>query len=209
MKQLTRRTILAAAPALALGAPFLAARPARAAKKYGPGVTDTEIKIGNTGPYSGPASSYGTVPKSQAAYLQDDQRPRRHQRAQDQLHLLRRWLYAAQDRRDGAQTGRAGQRPPGRQSARHPDQQRDLALHEPEEGAAAVRRHRRHQMGRPKGPSVDDRLAAELSERRPHLCRLHPEREARRQDRRALSERRFRQGLPEGPDRRARCQGRR
>ena len=43
--------------------------PARAAKNYGPGVTDTEIKIGNTGPYSGPASSYGTIPKSEAAYF--------------------------------------------------------------------------------------------------------------------------------------------
>ena len=69
MKRLTRRTILAAAPAaLAFGAPILAARPARAAKQYGPGVTDTEIKIGNTGPYSGPASSYSTIPKCEAAY---------------------------------------------------------------------------------------------------------------------------------------------
>jgi len=64
MKKLTRRSILAAAPAVLA----LAAIPARAAKDYGPGVTDTEIKIGNTGPYSGPASSYSAVPKSQAAY---------------------------------------------------------------------------------------------------------------------------------------------
>ena len=70
MKRLTRRTILAAAPAaLAFGGPLLAPWPARAAKKYGPGVTDTEIKIGNTGPYSGPASSYGTIPKCMAAYF--------------------------------------------------------------------------------------------------------------------------------------------
>jgi branched-chain amino acid transport system substrate-binding protein len=69
MRHLTRRSILAAVPgALALGAPFLLARPARAAKNYGPGVTDTEIKIGNTGPYSGPASSYSPVPKSQVAF---------------------------------------------------------------------------------------------------------------------------------------------
>jgi branched-chain amino acid transport system substrate-binding protein len=59
MKQITRRSILAAAPA----ALALAAIPARAEKNYGPGVTDIEIKIGNTGPYSGPASSYGTIPK--------------------------------------------------------------------------------------------------------------------------------------------------
>jgi branched-chain amino acid transport system substrate-binding protein len=69
MKNLTRRTLIAGVPAaLALG-PLLAARPARAAKKYGPGVTDTEIKIGNTGPYSGPASSYSAVPKAMVAYM--------------------------------------------------------------------------------------------------------------------------------------------
>ena len=64
MKSITRRSILAAAPSVLA----FAALPARAAKQYGPGVTDTEIKIGNTGPYSGPASSYGTIPKSTAAY---------------------------------------------------------------------------------------------------------------------------------------------
>jgi branched-chain amino acid transport system substrate-binding protein len=68
MQNLTRRSILAAAPALAFGGPLLKARPAHAAKGYGPGVTDSEIKVGNTGPYSGPASSYSAVPKSQAAY---------------------------------------------------------------------------------------------------------------------------------------------
>jgi branched-chain amino acid transport system substrate-binding protein len=36
---------------------------------YGPGVSDTEIKIGNTMPYSGPASAYGAVGKSDAAYF--------------------------------------------------------------------------------------------------------------------------------------------
>ncbi len=46
----------------------MAARPARAAKQYGPGVTDTEIKIGNTCFYSGPASSYGTIGRAMAAY---------------------------------------------------------------------------------------------------------------------------------------------
>jgi len=43
--------------------------PAFAQKKYGPGVTDKEIKIGQTMPYSGPASSYGTIGKAQAAYF--------------------------------------------------------------------------------------------------------------------------------------------
>ena len=65
MERLTRRAVLVTAP-VALA--FAASRAARATKNYGPGVTDTEIKIGNTGPYSGPASSYGTIPKSMAAY---------------------------------------------------------------------------------------------------------------------------------------------
>src|SRR5712691_5237821 len=70
MKHLTRRTILAATPAaLAFGGPLLAPLPARAAKQYGPGVTDSEIKIGNTGPYSGPLSNASPVPLSMAAYF--------------------------------------------------------------------------------------------------------------------------------------------
>ena len=69
MQYLTRRTVLAAAPAaLAFGGPFLAARPARA-KQYGPGVTDAEIKIGNTGPYSGPLSNASPIPISMNAYF--------------------------------------------------------------------------------------------------------------------------------------------
>jgi branched-chain amino acid transport system substrate-binding protein len=65
MKHITRRSILAAAPS----AIALAALPARAEKKYGPGVSDTEIKIGNTCFYSGPASSYGTIGKAESAYF--------------------------------------------------------------------------------------------------------------------------------------------
>jgi branched-chain amino acid transport system substrate-binding protein len=42
---------------------------ALAAGQYGPGANDTEIKIGNTMPYSGPASPYGTIGKSEAAYF--------------------------------------------------------------------------------------------------------------------------------------------
>jgi branched-chain amino acid transport system substrate-binding protein len=70
MRLITRRSILAAAPgAVALAAPFLPIGPARAAKQYGPGVSDTEIKVGNTCFYSGPASSYGTIGKAESAYF--------------------------------------------------------------------------------------------------------------------------------------------
>jgi ABC-type branched-subunit amino acid transport system substrate-binding protein len=47
----------------------LAASQASAQKKYGPGVTDTEIKIGQTVPFSGPISAYATIGKVQAAYM--------------------------------------------------------------------------------------------------------------------------------------------
>ncbi len=42
---------------------------ALAAGQYGPGTSATEITIGNTNPYSGPASSYGVIGKSIAAYF--------------------------------------------------------------------------------------------------------------------------------------------
>jgi branched-chain amino acid transport system substrate-binding protein len=40
-----------------------------AQKKYDTGATDTEIKIGNTMPYSGPASAYGVIGRTEAAYF--------------------------------------------------------------------------------------------------------------------------------------------
>src|SRR5213595_4268305 len=62
---MTRRTIVALALVAALG-PLLFAGPAGA---QWPGVTPTEIKIGNTNPYSGPASAYGTIGKALTAYF--------------------------------------------------------------------------------------------------------------------------------------------
>ena len=47
----------------------LATAPASAQKKYDPGASDTEIKIGQTMPFSGPASAYATVGKAEAAYF--------------------------------------------------------------------------------------------------------------------------------------------
>src|SRR4030081_3722468 len=42
---------------------------ALAQKKYDTGATDTEIKIGNIMPYSGPASAYGIIGRTEAAYF--------------------------------------------------------------------------------------------------------------------------------------------
>jgi hypothetical protein len=40
-----------------------------AEKKYGPGVTDTEIKLGQTEPYSGPVTALSMFAKAQNAYI--------------------------------------------------------------------------------------------------------------------------------------------
>ena len=60
------KLMLAGAGALAL---TLTANTAGAQKKYDEGATDTEIKIGNTNPYSGPASAYGQIGKTIEAYF--------------------------------------------------------------------------------------------------------------------------------------------
>jgi ABC-type branched-subunit amino acid transport system substrate-binding protein len=63
----TRRVLLAGIGGMALSA---ASTAAIWAKDYGPGVTDTEIKLGTTSPYSGPASAYGVYGTAQSAYFQ-------------------------------------------------------------------------------------------------------------------------------------------
>ena len=57
---------LAAASAVAA---LLAMTSAHAQKKYDTGANDTEIKVGQTVPFSGPASAYATIGKAQAAYM--------------------------------------------------------------------------------------------------------------------------------------------
>jgi branched-chain amino acid transport system substrate-binding protein len=57
---------LAGTAAIALA---LTASSAFAQKKYDTGASDTEIKIGQTNPFSGPASAYATIGKTQAAYI--------------------------------------------------------------------------------------------------------------------------------------------
>ena len=68
-----RATLRASSPmtAIALTVFLLTAlnSAAFAQKKYAPGVSDTEIKIGQTMPYSGPASAYGSIGKAEVAYF--------------------------------------------------------------------------------------------------------------------------------------------
>ena len=61
-----RRLSLLTVAALALA---LGTSSALAQKKYDSGASDTEIKVGNINPYSGPASAYGQIGKTIAAYF--------------------------------------------------------------------------------------------------------------------------------------------
>src|SRR5262245_46401139 len=60
------RPLLRLVPTLAL---LGAGTQAMAQKRYSPGAGDAEIKIGQTMPYSGPASSYGVIGKAELAYF--------------------------------------------------------------------------------------------------------------------------------------------
>src|SRR5580693_381210 len=62
---ITRRTFLQSSAAAAA----FAASASSARADNAPGVTDTEIKIGQTMPYSGPASAYGVIGRAEAAYF--------------------------------------------------------------------------------------------------------------------------------------------
>ena len=64
--QVQRQRVLALT---ALAVASMVATAANAEKKYDPGASDTEIKIGNIMPYSGPASSYGVIGKTEEAYF--------------------------------------------------------------------------------------------------------------------------------------------
>jgi branched-chain amino acid transport system substrate-binding protein len=52
-----------------LGFAAIHADPSLAQKKYDPGASDTEIRIGNIMPYSGPLSAYSIIGKTEAAYF--------------------------------------------------------------------------------------------------------------------------------------------
>src|SRR5690348_2984253 len=64
-----RRRMILSFPLVAVVSATAASASARATeRKYDPGVSDTEIKIGQTMPYSGPASSFGTQGHTAMAY---------------------------------------------------------------------------------------------------------------------------------------------
>jgi branched-chain amino acid transport system substrate-binding protein len=64
-----KRSLVPVAALLAAALAAVLTSPVLAQKKYDPGASDTEIKVGNTNPYSGPASAYGAIGKAIAAYF--------------------------------------------------------------------------------------------------------------------------------------------
>src|ERR1700756_269785 len=64
---LSRRSLLGSS---LFGLAAITAKPVSAQKKYDTGASDSEIKIGNIMPYSGPASAWGVVGRTEAAYFE-------------------------------------------------------------------------------------------------------------------------------------------
>jgi branched-chain amino acid transport system substrate-binding protein len=167
----------------------LASGLAFAAGQYGPGVSDTEIKIGNTMPYSGPASALGVFGKSETAYFA---------MINEQGGINgRKIIFISRD---------DGYSPPKtvevvRQLV---EEEHVLLLFNTAGTPTSTAIHdylnddkvpllfcleRRRQVERSQALSLDDRLAAQLSHRGAHLRPLHSREPAQRQDRGALSER--------------------
>jgi hypothetical protein len=63
-----------------------------------------EIRIGQTLPYSGPASGFGIIGRAQEAYFEKINAEGGYQRPQDQVHQPRRRVLAAQDGRADAKS---------------------------------------------------------------------------------------------------------
>ncbi len=121
--------------------------PPAAQKKYDEGASDTEIKIGNTNPYSGPASAYGTIGKTIEAYFK---------MVNDKGGINGRKInfityddgYAPpKTRGNGAQAGRGRQGAVRLPDPRHAFQHGHPQVPERQESAAAVRGDRRLDVG--------------------------------------------------------------
>ena len=183
-------------PGLSAAGLVLAGGAGLAAGQYGPGASDTEIKLGNTMPYSGPASAYGAIGKAEAAYFTmiNEQGGINGRK----INFISRddGYSPPKDRRAGAQDWSSKTRcwslfntlgtPPNTAIQAYANDNKVPQLFVAT-GA--------DKWNDPKTSSLDDGLAAELPHRSAHLWPLHSQELAERQDRGALSERRLRQGL--------------
>ena len=157
---ITRRTFLQSSAAAAA----FAASASSARADNAPGVTDTEIKIGQTMPYSGPASAYGVIGRTDAAYF-------KMINEQGGVNGRKINLISLDDGYSPPKTVEQVRRLVEEEkvaflfnSARHSTQRRDPAISQRQQDPAAVRRHRRGEVERSEAFSVDDGLPTELSD---------------------------------------------
>ena len=186
--QMNKRMLLASIAGLAIAA----ASPALAQKKYDSGASDTEIKIGNTNPYSGPASAYGLIGKTIDAYF-------KKVNAEGGING-RKVNFITYD--DGYSPPKAVE-----QVRKLVESDEVLLVFQPlgTPSNTAIQKYMNSKKvpqlfvatgatkwGDPKGNPVDDGLAADLSGRRPDLRQVHHEEPSERQDRHPVPERRLR-----------------
>ena len=153
----TRRTFLASGAAAAA---ILATGAWRARADNAPGITDTEIKIGQTMPYSGPASAYGVIGKTEAAYF-------KMINEQGGINGRKINLISLDDAYSPPKTVEQTRRLVEQEqvafifnSLGTAPQRCDPAISQRQQGAATVRRHRRRDFLRSRALSLDDRLSA-------------------------------------------------
>ncbi len=172
---INRRTFLQSSAAAAA---FAAS--AGSARADTPGITDTEIKIGQTMPYSGPASAYGVIGRTEAAYFKmiNDQGGVNGRKinlislddAYSPPKTVEQMRRLVEDEKVAFLFQTLGTPP---NLAIRPYLQR-------KQDAAAVRRHRRRHVLRPGAFPLDDRLQPELPDGGEHLRQAHPRDQARR-----------------------------
>ena len=157
-------------------------------RKYGPGVSDTEIKIGQTVPYSGPVSVYGQIGHAQQAYfakinaeggingrkinlisLDDGYMPPKTLEQVRKLVEREKVLFDLQLRGYGHQYRRA-------------------PVSKPSESAAPLCRGRRYGLGRLPALPLDHRLGQQLSNGGQAIRRAHFGESAEREDRSSFAQ---------------------
>ena len=178
--------------ALLLAGLVLATTAQAQTKNNGPGVTDSEIKIGQSAPFSGPASAFGIYSRVEDAYFKSSERQGRPRRPQDQVHPARQRLQPAQGARGLAQARRGRQRAGRGRHRRHADQLGDTEIPQRQEGATAPDLGRRQQVQRPQAVSLDGAVLSAVRSRGRGLRQVCAEGADQSEDRHPLRERRLR-----------------
>jgi hypothetical protein len=187
----TRRFLLesAAAAAAYSAQGFRGARAENA-----PGVTDTEIKIGQTMPYSGSASAYGVIGRAEIAYFKMiNEHGGLNGRKINLVSLDDAYTRRTQSSRRAALSSRSGS--PSSSVARGLHQSRGPKISQQQQNPASVPGGRGRHRRRPRALSLDNWPQSGNFKRSPHLREIHSSDQAEYENRSALSARRSLQDL--------------